>query len=175
MLRILLAAFTLWLGLQAHATEPPAQAPQPDYAIEAIAMRVHGPSWQLQVHKNGQVTYAHRDFHNYLHVEGRLLVPRAQIEALLNSPAIAQLAPRPQGKGPRPVAMHMPEFTIRLQTGTDKRQVRVYDPDTLPPSAELDQFWAAWKAIWALMPQWQIVANAPDDLFPQSRPQPSAP
>ena len=172
MLRIFITAFALWLGLQAHATEPADPTPPPEYAIEAIAMRVHGPYWQLRVDKSGTVTYAHWDKQNYLTIKGSLLLPRAQIDTLLNSPAIAQLAPLPQGKGPRPVAMHMPEFAIRLQTGTDKRQVRVYDPETLPPSAELDQFWAAWKAIWALMPQWQLAANGPQDLFPNSQPTP---
>ena len=117
----------------------------------------------------GRVAYEHRDYTHYLHVRAELLLPPAQIAALLNSEALNQLAPLPKGDGPRPVAMHMPEFSIRLQTSSGKRHIELYDPSTLPPSAELAQFWTAWKAIWAVLPQWQQVANGPDDLFPTLR------
>ena len=176
MLRTLLAVFALWLGLHAHAAAPSATAPVPEYALEAIAMRVHGPSWQLRIYQDGRVTYTHfGGTPTYLHMEGQLLLPKAQIDALLRSPAIAQLAPLPKADGPRSVAMHMPEFVIRLHTDQVKRQVEVYDPATLPPSPELEQFWAAWKAIWALAPQWKLAPYGPSDMFPAQPPTPATP
>ena len=173
MLRTLLALFALCLGLQVQAAKPPTKGPEPEYAIEAIAMRVHGPHWQLRIEKRGAVTYVHWDNQNYLNVQGSLILPRAQIDALINSPAITKLAPLPRSNSPRPVAMHMPEFVIRLHTDTGKHQIEVDDPDTLLPSAELDQFWVAWKAIWSLMPQWKLAPHGASDMFPAQPPIPS--
>ena len=168
-LRKLLPLWVLLFALNSHAADTPTQPPQADVAIEALAMRIHGPSRQLRISNDGRVAYEHRDYTHRLNVRAELLLPPAQIAALLNSEALNQLAPLPKGDGPRPVGMHMPEFSIHLQTSSGKRHIALYDPSTLPPSAELAQSWTAWKAIWAVLPQWQQVANGRDDLFPTRR------
>jgi hypothetical protein len=79
----------------------------------------------LRLTKDGAATHEHLDYNNYLHIKAELLLRPEQIISLLNSEPIIQLRPPPKDKSPRAVAMHMPEFVIRVPTDGSKRQIWV--------------------------------------------------
>ena len=177
--RRILLALLMGTGLLAHAQEsaPTATAPptKPKYVIEASASRVHGPLWQLQITQEGEASYHYFSGDGRVFNQAQVVIDTDKVQTLLASQVLQALKPLPISSDKRPVPLHMPDFTIKAQTGSERRFVSVYDPASLLPSPELAHFWAAWNAIWALMPQWKLVPGETEDLFPQPRTQPAAP
>ena len=166
----------LGLGANAMAAAPKAkEVPQPDYVIEAVAMRVYGPFWQWQIASSGHARYRYTSNSGRIMTESNLLLVPEDVQALLQTDALKKLADLPAAADARPVPFHMPEFSIRIRSGTNRRAVDIYDPKSLPPSPELENFWAAWNAIWALMPQWKIAPQGADDVLPPRQSAPSPP
>ena len=177
--RRILLALLMGTGLLAHAQEsaPTATPPptKPKYVIEASASRVHGPLWQLQITQEGEASYHYFSGDGRVFNQAQVVIDTDKVQTLLASQVLQALKPLPISSDKRPVPLHMPDFTIKAQTGSERRFVSVYDPASLLPSPELAHFWAAWNAIWALMPQWKLVPGETEDLFPQPRTQPAAP
>ncbi len=102
-------------------------------------------------------------------------ISTSKLHAVLASEAIRNLTPLPPPADNRAVPLHMAFFSIQVQSGTERRAVNVYHPESLPPSPELARFWAAWNEIWTLMPQWKLVPSVTPDMLPTPPKTPTPP